>query len=457
MTRYTLQGSALPIIMAFLATACSAAHGSAPVVEATQVSSGATKPVEVTWLVRSSNAEQDWENKDVIPGFEAQNPTIKINLVVVSPNDFDTRMHSMIAAGTPPDVWSQWGDSGFADYVKSGLVADLTPYIQKDNVDLSDFIPDLLDIYQVNGEQMGLPFSVVGSGIFYNKDLFNKDGVAYPPDSWDDTSWTYANFLDMCKTLTQVTGDPQTDVYGCNMGFSLNDSFAWMYGKDIYPDNAYLTGYADTAFLDDPLIIQAFQDRQDIVWKYHYMPDPATAAALGGGDLFKMQKVALQISDGLGWEQYSGIKNFNWAVGALPYGAPGRFSPTFTDPWMMTSKSSHPQEAWVFLKYLISPDVQKSWTRVTFSPPVRKSLLEDWYKSFSTMPSAQVKEVFEGSIKYGKESPTHLLVHFDQLNQVVSEALDPIFNNKATALGTLPAANQKLIETLQQIGSENQK
>jgi hypothetical protein len=73
------------------------------------------------------------------------------------------------------------------------------------------------------------------------------------------------------------------------------------------------------------------------------------------------------------------------------------------------------------------------------------------------MPHDQVKEVFEGSIKYGKESPSHLLVHFDQLNQIVSEAVDPIFNQKATAQATLPTANQKLIAALQEIRSENQK
>jgi multiple sugar transport system substrate-binding protein len=486
------------VMAAFLATACGAAPASAPVVQATQASLPApVKPVQINWLVRSNSAEQEWENKAVIPGFEAQNPTIKINLVVVSANNFDTRLQAMLAAGAPADVWSPWGSSNFADYVKGGLVADLTPYIESDKLDLSDFVPDLLDSYQVAGRQMGLPFSVVGAAIFFNKDLFDKAGVAYPPESWDDTSWTYAQFLDMCKALTHISGGPQTqvtstpetevtstpetevtstpetevtntpetevtstpqpEVYGCNMDFSLNDSYAWMVGKDIYPDSAYLTGEADTAFLDDPLIIQAFQDRQDIVWKYHYMPDPATITDFGGGDLFAMQKVAMQVSDGSGWQQYSAVKDFNWAVAALPYGAPGRFSPTFTDPWMMSSKSLHPQETWAFLKYLVSPVVQKSWSKATFSPPVRKSLLEDWYAGFSTMAPDQVKEVFEGSLKYGKESPSHLLVHFDRLNQVVSDALDPILNKKATAQETLPAANQKLIETLQEIRSENQK
>jgi len=413
------------------------------------------KPVEITWYVRSNEVEQKWEQQTVIPAFESSNPNIKINLAAAPQADFDNTMQTMVDAGAPPDIWSPWGTSDFADDVARGWVADLTPYIEKDNVDLSDFIPELLTTYQVTGKQMGLPFSVTGSNIFYNRDLFDQDNMPYPPTSWDDTGWTYQKFLDMCKALTHLTGDPLTDVYGCNVGFTLNDAYAWMYGKDIYPDSAYLTGYANTAYLNDPLVIQAFQDRQDIVWKYHYMPDPATITALGSIDLFKAQKVAVQVSDGLGWAQYSDIQDFKWGVAALPYGAPGRFAVTFTDPWIMSSKTLHPQESWQFLKYLISPDVQKSWTRATFSAPVRKSLLPGWYKSFPAMSPDQVKQVFDGSLKYGKESPSHLLVHFDQLDMVVSAALGLIINDKVNPAEALPEANTILIQTLKQIQAGN--
>lgn len=27
--------------------------------------------------------------------------------------------------------------------------------------------------------------------LFYNKDLFDKKGIAYPPKKWDDPNWTY--------------------------------------------------------------------------------------------------------------------------------------------------------------------------------------------------------------------------------------------------------------------------
>jgi len=52
------------------------------------------------------------------------------------------------------------------------------------------------------------------------------------------------------------------------------------------------------------------------------------------------------------------------------------------------------------------------------------------------------------------DNPAHLLVRFDQLNQVVGSALDPIFNNAANAADTLPEANAKLEEALQSIKAE---
>jgi len=82
---------------------------------------------------------------------------------------------------------------------------------------------------------------------------------------------------------------------------------------------------------------------------------------------------------------------------------------------------------------------------------------EPWYKSFPTMTPDEVKEVFLGSLKYGRESPNHLLVKFDQLNQVVQSALDPIVNNEKQAADTLPDANTKLEDALKQIAAEYKK
>ena len=189
------------VIAAMVMAACApkATATQAPAVQPSQRPAAATQ-VEVIWYVRADPTEQQWENAVVIPAFEKANPNIKINLTVVPWVDFDTRMQTMIAAGTPPDIWSHWGPSGFQDYVKRGLVADLSPFIQKDKFDLTDFQEEVLNIYKVGGKIMGLPMLTTGSFIFYNKNLFDAAGVSYPTPNWDDRTWT----------VDQIHGDVQS-------------------------------------------------------------------------------------------------------------------------------------------------------------------------------------------------------------------------------------------------------
>ncbi len=412
---------------------------------------------EVIWYVRSNDDEQRWE-EEVIRDFEAVNPNIKINLVVAPWAEFDAKMQTMISAGTPPDVWSHWGSSGFADYVTRGLVADLTPYVEKDSFDLSDFEESVLDIYKVDGKIMAIPILTTGSFVFYNKDWFAAAGVEYPPTNWDDTTWTWDAFVEKCKALT--SGEGPNKKFGCNLNFWPNDAYAWMFGQDLYPDSAYKTGFADQAFLDSENSITAYQARQDLAWKDNYMPNPAQMGAMGNGDIFENGNVAMHMTGGWGWWNFGNAKlheKFNWGVAAIPYGADDRNDVVFTDPWMMSSTTTHPDEAWTFIKYLASPAVQRSWMELTGAPPVRKSLAEDWYKQFPSMTPEEVKEVHLGALKYGRESPNHLLVRFDQLDQVVGSAMDPINNNEKPAADVLPEANGKLEETLKQIQAEYDK
>ncbi len=434
------------LLFVLLLSSCATARTQAP---------AASTQTEVIWLVRTNEAEQNWELGTIIPDFEKQNPNIRINLVVVPSSDFDTKMQTMIAANTPPDIWSHWGPSGFQDYVNRGLVADLTPYIARDNFDLSDFQPEVLDIYKVDGRLMGLPILSTGSFLFYNKDLFDKAGIAYPPSSWDDRTWTYDKFLEMCKALTSVTGDPATDVYGCNLSLWPNDAYALMWGQDIFPDSAYQTGFADKSFLDDPKVIAAFQARQDMLWKLKYMPSPAASDAINTtGDIFMTGKIAMNLTGGWGWWNYPDIQDFRWAAAALPYGADGRRDVLFTDPWMMSSKSAHPDQAWTFLKYLTGAAQQKSWMELTGAPPVRQSLAETWYRQFPGMAPEEVKMVHLGALAYGRESPHHLLVKYSQLFQIISTAVDPILNNQNSAAESLSFAKKTLDNALGQIQNE---
>jgi multiple sugar transport system substrate-binding protein len=189
------------------------------------------------------------------------------------------------------------------------------------------------------------------------------------------------------------------------------------------------------------------------------MPSPAADQALSaGGDPFLTGRVAMKPIGVWGWWVFKGAEEqFPFGCAALPKGAPNAKAVIFTDPWVLSKSSKHPQEAWEFLKYLSSADVQRGWMQLTGAPPVRKSLAEEWYKQFPSMKPEEVKEVHLGALKHGRESPNHLLVKFDQLNQVVSSAVDPIVNNEKKAADALPEANKKLVDALKQIQAEYKK
>lgn len=411
------------------------------------------KQTEITWLVRVNDTEQKWEIDTILPNFQRTNPAIKVNLVAIPAADFDRRLQAMIAAGAPPDVWSPWGTTGFMEYVKRGLAADLTPLVAGDKFDLSDFQPEILNLLKVDGQLMGLPVASTGSYLFYNKDLFDKAGIKVPTPNWDDKTWTWDAFVQTCKALTSLKNDPKNDVYGCNLDLQPNEAYPWLWGLDIFPDSAYQTGFAQKSNLADPKISAVYQARQDLIWKNKVMPDPATT----NSSSFKDGHMAMTLAAGQAWWNFSDIKDFKWGAAALPFGADGRRDVLFTDAWLMSAQSAHPQEAWTFMKYLASAQIQDSWLKVVNTAPVRISLADKWYAQFPNMKPEEVKQVFLGAFKYGRESPSHLLVKYDALNQIITTALKPVYNNQLKASDAIPPSAKTLDDALAQIQKDFKK
>ena len=136
---------------------------------------------------------------------------------------------------------------------------------------------------------------------------------------------------------------------------------------------------------------------------------------------------------------------------ALPYGSADRQVPLYVDPWMLSSQSRYPDHAWEFMKFLVSADVQQKWMELTGAPPTRQSLYEEWDQQIPGMSPAALREVHEGVFEQGHESPSHKLVRYEYLNTVITNALQPLFNNKATAAEVLPGINVEVEAALHEI------
>ncbi|MCL4544770.1 MAG: extracellular solute-binding protein, partial [Chloroflexi bacterium] len=191
-TRRQLLGVSAAFVGIGLLTACggtqtstatsTTSHASSAATSTTsQASSSATTsasaaPAKISLIIRSNPPENKWELQTVA-SFQKERPNIKVELIIVPTAQINPKITTMVAAGTPPDIFSEFG-AGFADVFARDLLLDLTPYFTADKFDLNRFLPGIIDIYKRNGRLYHMPMVTnFGDMTVYNKDLFQAAGI----------------------------------------------------------------------------------------------------------------------------------------------------------------------------------------------------------------------------------------------------------------------------------------
>ncbi|NRQ36438.1 extracellular solute-binding protein [Nonomuraea sp. NN258] len=83
-----------------------------------------------------------------------------------------------------PDLFT-WQTGGMlAEIVKQKQVADTTA-VWQEAIKAGDLSPDLAPYYTIGGKQYCVPLNVAYWGMFYNKKLFDENGLK-PPTTWDE-------------------------------------------------------------------------------------------------------------------------------------------------------------------------------------------------------------------------------------------------------------------------------
>ena len=115
---------------------------------------------------------------------------------------------TLIAGGTMADVFvpGSWNYNAMAN---DGVLEDLTPLIESDpDLALEDFHPVTVEAVTSlrDGQVVGLPMGFNIQSLWYNKDMFDAAGLAYPPSDGD---YTWDDVRDWATQLT-LDGEPAT-------------------------------------------------------------------------------------------------------------------------------------------------------------------------------------------------------------------------------------------------------
>lgn len=186
--------SILLIMMFLILTACSNTDDSKQ--KGAKPEEG-MKPVTLTVMPVSVGInEEDFKLLFTDP-VKAKYPNITVELFK---GPEGAELEELIAAKNTPDMMLIW--NGAMPSVKQHeLFQDITPYIEKEGVDINRFEPVVLDtIRNVSdkGELYGLPFAMQLNALYYNQEIFDQFGVSYPTDGM-----TWEQVTELSK---QVTG-----------------------------------------------------------------------------------------------------------------------------------------------------------------------------------------------------------------------------------------------------------
>jgi multiple sugar transport system substrate-binding protein len=410
---------------------------------------GATKLV---WYMNIDETRNNWAQKSIMPEFTKANPDIQIELMTVPWADHDTKLFAMNAAGTSPDVFPQWGQSGGGTYYQKGILREIDDLAKESNWDLSN-IPDVLKkSYTFDGKLYGVPMYSLGSFIYYNKELFDQAGVPHPPTDWNDKSWTWDEMVARATKLTKNTDDPTKAVYGIQI--DLNDLYSgvpWLFGANIFPEEAYAAGKLSTVELATPEMIEAVQAKADLTYKHKVAPSPSASEAISqAGNPLATGRVAMVLNGGWGIWELAGLDSLKWGVAAIPM-ATRHLIPTFSDPWYISKGSKHPQEAFTLVQYLTTGPGQRSIALELAAPPADQTLLPEWYKKFPSVPANELEQVYKGALENARETPASLLYGYIQVEDVYNQKTAPVWNGEKSAAEVMPEVDKAANDALKNL------
>ncbi len=176
--------------------------------------------------------------------FEAAHPGVTIvDGPVPTGADYREAVFARIATSAPPDLFLLDG-ADVAAAAARGVVLDLQPFVAGAGVSLSRFFPQVIAPFRVRGALLAFPRGFSPTVYYYNRDLFDRAGLAAPRNGW-----TQSEFLTAVRTLTRDTnGDGAVDQWGTTLDHGLGAWQAWMWsaGADVLtPDGLRATGAVD--------------------------------------------------------------------------------------------------------------------------------------------------------------------------------------------------------------------
>ena len=358
-------------------------------------------PVTVRFMSWRPNAMDRFEKRWKEWG-DANRVVIEIERIP-NANDRNTKIVAGFAADQAPDVTDSHSDVEYK-YYESGFIMQLDQLMARDKIS-QDKGYAMTYAERWRSKTFALAYWVEPFGIYYNKTMFKKKGIADPWEKKDKPGeWTLEEMLDACRKATNRAEDE----WGMDWGYGYHDigPFIWSQGETHYD-------YETMKWqLENPASVTAHGWMLDWRMKSKWniagpektrMMEPWGQRALDNNGMtpFANGKVAVHYRSVNDWSRmWPVVKDqFEWDMLPMPSvnGKPGA-SWTAGHPVDAWSKTKNPDAVWDFLKFLIGDDFQTFLSQEQVLVPAKLDAQAKFFRAPSVQPTQHAtvfSEVFK--------------------------------------------------------------
>lgn len=396
---------------------------------------------------------QDWRTEWFPPmaqrelaKFQADHPNLSV-FYTPDPENLVDQMPLDMQAGNAADVFQ--GCCGFFPaWAQKGYVLDLSKFVQSDldKSIVADWDPvQYKAFFDTKGQQFGVPKYQGTLVLYFNKDLFDKYGVAYP-----DASWTHDDYLAAMKKLTRDTdADGKTDIWGSMIDINWDrlqvHVNAWG-GHIVDPNDP------TKCDLGSPEALAALEWVRARMWDDKVMATFTDVNNVGTQAAFYEGKIAMD-EDG-SWALKNILEHADFRVGVapIPAGPVQRVTLSTTDGFGIYSRTRHPEEAWELVKFLVSREYGLAMAEANLLQPARLSLTPDWERFVREQYPTETKDmdlsVFSAPHREGYSVVQEVYPkNMDEATRLLDDAFTKIFTLGQEGVDILPEVSRQIEST----------
>jgi multiple sugar transport system substrate-binding protein len=418
------------IALSMLLAACTPTAPSASVQEPQQPAQSSDSPsnsVEESealvtisfWHAYNADVEAVYLEETLIPEFEAANPDVKVESVLVPYDQFRRKLLIALSGGTAPDL-ARVDIIWVPELADQGALANLEEVIPDFATYSEQFLPGPLSTNLYNGKHYGLPLDTNTRVMVYNKDMFAAAGIEKAPETMDE-------LVTACEKIKTLGDDKFCFADGGTYAWAVNP-WIWSFGGDV-TDESIATS---TGVFNGANSAAAYQFLFDNIDNGYMHP-----GMLGGGvdswGGFGQDQIAMLLEGPWFPPLFGGqFPDKEYGMALMPAGDGGSISVVGGEDIVMFQQSDKKDAATKFMKYLLSEETQLKLVSVG-QMPVLKSAVES-----DTIKNHEFFGIFLEQLKTAKARTPH--PRWSKIEEIMTNTGSAILNGEVSAKAGLDDA-----------------